>query len=72
MIIVLYVDDFILTSDEQLIISCNEDLIREFEMKDMGFMHNFLGFEVWKGDGSLLISMGKYANKISQMFCMNN
>eukprot|EP00253_Pinus_taeda_P003849 PITA_03849 len=50
-IIVLYVDDLILTSDEQLIISCKEDLAREFEMKNMGLMHYFLGLEVRKGDG---------------------
>jgi len=40
LIIVLYVDD-------QLIMSCKEDLSREFEMKDMGLMHYFLGMEVW-------------------------
>lgn len=39
LIIVLYVDDIILTSDDQLINSCMEDLAREFEMKDMGLMH---------------------------------
>jgi hypothetical protein len=50
----LYVDDLILTSDEQLIRSCKEDLAREFEMKDMGLMHYFLGLEVWQGDGNCL------------------
>ena len=33
-IIVLYVDDLIFTGDEKMIHSCNEDLAREFEMKD--------------------------------------
>ena len=47
LIIVLYVDDLILTGDDQLIVSCKEDLLREFEMKDMGLMHYFLGMEVW-------------------------
>ena len=47
LIIVLYVDDLILTGDDQLIFSCKEDLAREFEMKDMGLMHYFLGMEVW-------------------------
>ena len=42
LIIVLYVD-LILTSDEQLIHSCKEDLSRELEMKDMGLLHYFLG-----------------------------
>ena len=41
-IIVLYVDDLILSGDENLIKSCKEDL----EMKDMGLMHYFLGMEV--------------------------
>eukprot|EP00253_Pinus_taeda_P028222 PITA_28222 len=47
LIIVLYVDDLLLTGDDQLIVSCKEDLAREFEMKDMGLMHYFLSMEVW-------------------------
>jgi hypothetical protein len=47
LIIVLYVDDLILTSDEQLIHSCKEDLAKELEMKDMGLLHYFLGLEIW-------------------------
>ena len=46
LIIVLYVDDLILTSDEKIIKSCKEDLAREFEINDMGIMHYFLGMEV--------------------------
>ena len=48
LIIFLYVDDLILISDEQLIHSCREDLSREFEMKDMGLLHYFLGLEIWQ------------------------
>ena len=44
---ILYVDDIIFTSDEQLIHSCKEDLAREFEMKDIGLLHYFLGLEIW-------------------------
>ena len=47
LIIVLNVDDLILIGDDQLIKSCKEELAREFEMKDMGLMHYFLGVEVW-------------------------
>jgi len=71
LIIVLYVDDLILTSDEQLIKSCKEDLVREFEIKDMGLMHHFLRLEVWQGDGELFVSQGKYAHKILLRFCMD-
>jgi len=46
LIIVLYVDDLILRGDDQLIKSCKEDLARDFEMKDTGLMHYFLGMEV--------------------------
>ena len=70
MIIVLYVDDLILIGDEKLIKSCKEDLAREFEMKDMGLMHYFLGMEVWQGDGDLFVSQGKYANEILRRFHM--
>lgn len=48
-IIVIYVDDLILASDEKLIKSCKG------EIKDMGLMHYFLGMVVWKGDGKLFV-----------------
>eukprot|EP00253_Pinus_taeda_P035309 PITA_35309 len=56
--------------DDQLIKSCKEDLAREFEMKDMGLMHYFLGMEVWQEDGEVFVSQGKYANEILRRFHM--
>jgi len=70
LIVVLYVDDLILTGDDLLTMSCKEDLAREFEMKDMGLMHYFLGMEVWQKDGELFVSQGKYANEILRRFHM--
>jgi hypothetical protein len=70
LIIVLYVDDLILTSDEQLIHSCKEDLAKEFEMKDMGLIHYFLGLEIWQRDGELFVSQGKYTREILSKFYM--
>ena len=49
---------------------CKEDLAREFEMKDMGLMHYFLGMEVWQKDGEVFVSQGKYANEILRRFHM--
>ena len=46
-IIVLYVDDLFITGVERLIEGCKKDLASEFEMKDIGLMHYFLGLEVW-------------------------
>jgi hypothetical protein len=47
LILVLYVDDLILTRADSLIQDCKDDLAREFEMKDLGLKHYFLGLEVW-------------------------
>jgi hypothetical protein len=46
-ILLLYVDDLFLTGEEKLIIDCKKKLSIEFEMKDLGPMHYFLGLEVW-------------------------
>ena len=48
LIILLYVDDLILTGDEQLIHLCKEDIAKEFEMKNLGLLHYFLGLEIWQ------------------------
>jgi hypothetical protein len=48
LIIFLYVDDLMLNGDEQLIHSCKDDLAKEFEMKDLGLLHYFLGLEIWQ------------------------
>ena len=48
LILVLYVDDLFLTGADLLIHQCKRELIAEFEMKDLGLMHYFLGLEVWE------------------------
>jgi hypothetical protein len=48
---VLYVDDLFLTSAENLIVGEKIDMVVEFEMKDIGMMHYFLGLEVWQDQG---------------------
>jgi hypothetical protein len=46
-ILVLYVDDLFLTREEHLIAQTRRELSTEFKIKDLGFMHYFLGLEVW-------------------------
>ena len=46
-ILLLYVDNLFLTREENLITKCKKKLAAEFEMKDLGPMHYFLGPEVW-------------------------
>ena len=47
-ILLLYVDDLFLIGNEKQIVECKKKLTEEFEMKDLGLMHYFLGLEVWK------------------------
>ena len=46
MLLLLYVDDLLLTSEEKLIKDSKSKLVAEFEMKDLDMMHYFLGMEV--------------------------
>eukprot|EP00253_Pinus_taeda_P031167 PITA_31167 len=71
LIIVLYVDDLSLRGDELLILSCKEDIGREFEMKDLGLLHYFLGLEIWQCRDGLYVSQGKYAQEILEKFNMH-
>ena len=43
MILFLYVDDLFITCDEELITDARRRFATEFEMKDLGMMHYFLG-----------------------------
>ena len=60
MILVLYVDDLFLTGAEHQIAWCKRELTSEFEMKDLGLMHHFLGLEVWQRSNEIFLSQGKY------------
>ena len=55
LILVLYVDDLFLIGDERLIRDCKSNLAMEFEMKDLGLVHYFLGLEVWQRDRCVFI-----------------
>ena len=69
-ILLLYVDDLFLTGDEELIADSKRKLAAEFEMKDLGPMHYFLGLEVWQNSDEIILSQGKYAMEILKRFGM--
>jgi hypothetical protein len=56
LILVLYVYDLFLTSIEILIVECKYFLASEFEMKELGMMHYFLGLEVWQRTDEIFLS----------------
>ena len=47
LILVPCIDDLFLTGNEKLIVWCKKKLASEYERKDLGLMHYFLGLEVW-------------------------
>jgi hypothetical protein len=69
-ILLLYVDDLFLTGEENVISECKRRLASEFEMKDLGLMHYFLGLEVWRIPERIFLNQGKYTVEILKIFDM--
>ena len=59
-ILVLYVNDLLITGEEHLIKKCKQELTAEFEMKDLRLLHYFLGLEVWQQDNCIILNQRKY------------
>lgn len=47
LILILYVDDLLITREDNRISRCKKELASKFDMKDLGILHYFLGLEVW-------------------------
>lgn len=70
-ILVLYVDDLILTgSDPKLINHVKSSLKKQFEMKNLGHLHYFLGLQVLQSKEDISLSQSKYAYDILCHFHM--
>eukprot|EP00253_Pinus_taeda_P034461 PITA_34461 len=72
-ILVLYVDDLILTgSDPNLINHVNSSLKKKFEMTDLGQLHYFLGLQVLQSKEGISLSQSKYACDLLRHFHMED
>jgi hypothetical protein len=69
-ILLLYVDDLFLIGEEKLIAECKQRFVAEFEMKDLGLIHYFLGLEVWQSPERIFLNQGKYMVEILKRFDM--
>ena len=69
-IILLYVCVLFITSVERRIQECKKMLVDEFEKKDLGLMHYYLGLEVWQNLGDIYLGKGNYIIKLLQKFRM--
>jgi hypothetical protein len=57
-------------SSSRLIVECKQAFTSEFEMKDLGMMHYFLGLEVWQRIDEIFLSQEKYTVEILKKFGM--
>eukprot|EP00253_Pinus_taeda_P018867 PITA_18867 len=72
-IVVLYVDDLIFTSnDASPIVDFKAVMKNGFEMTDLGFLRYFLGIEVDQSENGVLISQDKYVEAVLKRFNMQN
>lgn len=73
LIVCLYVDDLIYTSNSQsLIDEFRQSMINGFEMTDLGAMNYFLGLEVKQCDDGIFISHEKYVMDLLEKFRMKD
>ena len=63
-------DDLFLRGNEKQIMDSKKNLAEEFEMKDLGLMHYFLGLEVWQNLEGIFLNQGKYFVEILKRFDM--
>ena len=68
--LLLYEDDLFVTGMERLIADTKRKLDFEFEMKDLGMMHYFLGMEMWQNADGISLGQGKYVVEILKRFGM--
>ncbi|GAU32405.1 hypothetical protein TSUD_220940 [Trifolium subterraneum] len=68
-ILCLYVDDLLITGrNEAHIREFKVDMMREFEMTDLGHISYFLGIEFQRTSGGLILHQKKYASEILKRF----
>ena len=73
LIVVLYVDDVIFTSNDDYLIENFKSVMKEeFEMTDMGLLRYFLGIEVDQNKNGIFISQAKYVNEVLSRFNMQD
>ena len=67
----LYVDDLIYTGNNtKMMMEFKEDMMKTFEMTDVGLMSYFLGIEVSQRNEGIFISQKKYTEGLLKKFKM--
>ncbi|XP_028099390.1 uncharacterized protein LOC114298937 [Camellia sinensis] len=64
-LLLLYVDDMIITGDDTVgIYSLKQFLNRQFEMKDLGLLSYFLGLEISQDSSGYFLTQAKYTSNL--------
>eukprot|EP00253_Pinus_taeda_P010323 PITA_10323 len=72
-IVVLYVDDLIFTSNDASLIADFKAVMKsEFEMTDLGFLRYFLGIKVDQSENGVFISQVKYVEAVLKRYMQNS
>jgi hypothetical protein len=73
MFMLIYVDDIIVvSSNNDAVTAMLQELQKEFALKELGNLNSFLGIEVNKILGGILLSQEKYASGLLKMTGMSN
>ncbi|KAB2617464.1 hypothetical protein D8674_013333 [Pyrus ussuriensis x Pyrus communis] len=68
-IVSLYVDDIVYTGNSpQMLEEFRNDMMKHYEMTDLGLMHHFLGMGVLQTENGIFIHQKKYAQKLIEKF----
>ena len=71
--LLLYVDDIIITSNSSSFVSNIIKLLgKEFDLKDLGLLHYFLGLQIDYNFTGLFVHQSKYASDLLQKFGMTS
>ena len=69
----LYIDDLIITdNNENMILAFKSDMMRRYEMSDIGLLYYFLKIEIKPREDSIFIYQKKYIENILKKFKMKN
>ncbi|XP_024164205.1 uncharacterized protein LOC112171226 [Rosa chinensis] len=71
LIVSIYVDDLVFTgSCEEMVLNFKNEMMKKYEMSDLGLLHYFLGIGVSQSENGIFVSQKKYAKSILEKFGM--
>lgn len=72
LLVALYVDDLVYTgNNKKMVENFKIEMMKKYEMSDLGLLHHFLGIEVYQDEYGVFICQKRYAENILKKFGMN-